>query len=346
MFIVSSSYSRLDQRRPTALLAAGVPAHFHLAPRAHLQLPVSSASPDYTDDVALTYFDAKRLCDARLSGASFENVLTLAHLQLFLHPAELKRLRREAASVAEPLADYQFGEFADRFFEQFLGAKTVCTLDYSAYEGASIVHDMNEPVPENLHGRFDAVIEAGSLEHIFNFPVAIRNLMLMAKVGGRVFLTTVANNLCGHGFYQFSPELIYRIFQPENGFERPGVVFLEGAFPWFELTPIQAAYQVADPEQVGARVALQCSTPIMMMVDAKKISDVPPFRAVPQQSDYVGAWQTDSTSREVARAQKPAKRLHQRVFAWLPASWQRRIQGERAKRQSSLHNTRFYRKLR
>jgi hypothetical protein len=305
----------------------------------------AAASPDYTDKVGLTYYDAKRLCDARLSGASFENILTLAHLQLFLHPAELKCLRREAAGVANPLADYQFGEFADRFFEQFLGAKTVCTLDYSAYEGASIVHDMNDPVPENLHGRFDAVIEAGSLEHIFNFPVAIRNLMLLARVGGYVFLTTVANNLCGHGFYQFSPELIYRIFQPENGFERPGVVLLEAAFPWFELTPIRAAYQVADPEQVGARVALQCSTPIMMMVEAKKISDVPPFRAAPQQSDYVGAWQGDCASRRVARAPNPARRWAQRAFASLPVSWQRRIQGERAKRQSSFHNTRFYQKL-
>src|ERR1700722_6972275 len=243
----------------------------------------------YTDEVGLTYYDAKRLCDARLSGASFENILTLAHLQLFLHPDELKSLRREPARVAEPLAGYQFGEFADRFFEQFLGTKTVRTLDYSAYEGASIVHDMNEPVPENFHGMFDAVIEAGSLEHIFNFPVAIRNLMVMAKVGGKVFLTTVANNLCGHGFYQFSPELIYRIFQPQNGFEPPSVVLLEATFPWVELTPIRAKYRVADPAQIGTRVGLQSSTPVMMIVDAKKISDVPPFRIAPQQSDYVAA---------------------------------------------------------
>ncbi len=292
--------------------------------------------------MGLTYYDAKRLCDARLAGASFENVLTMAHLQLFLHPGELESLRRGAVGVKNPLEDYQFGEFADRFFEQFLGAKTVRTLDYSDYEGASIVHDMNEPIPGNLHGQFDAVIEAGSLEHIFNFPVAIRNLMLMARVGGRVFLTTPANNLCGHGFYQFSPELIYRIFQTENGFERPTVVFLEAAFPWFELTPVRAAYQVADPEQVGARVPLQGSAPVMMMVDAKKISDVAPFHATPQQSDYVGTWQKGGASRP---GQQPRKRLAQRIFASLPKSWQRRIQGERSKRQSSLGNTRFYRKL-
>src|SRR4029077_10267153 len=111
-----------------------------------------------------------------------------------------------------PLAGYQFGNYADDFWNEFLDAESVETLDYSTYEGASIVHDLNSPVPASLHGRFDAVIEAGSLEHIFNFPMAIRNLMRMTKVGGWVFITTVANNLCGHGFYQFSPELIYRIF--------------------------------------------------------------------------------------------------------------------------------------
>ena len=63
---------------------------------------------------------------------------------------------------------------------------------------------------------------------IFNFPVAIRNLMRMAKVGGQVFLTTPANNFCGHGFYQFSPELAYRIFALENGFEPASVVFPRG----------------------------------------------------------------------------------------------------------------------
>jgi hypothetical protein len=47
------------------------------------------------------------------------------------------------------------------------------------------------------------VIETGSLDHIFNFPVAISNLMQMTRVGGSVFLTTVANNLCGHGFSGF-----------------------------------------------------------------------------------------------------------------------------------------------
>jgi len=30
---------------------------------------------------------------------------------------------------------------------------------------------------------------------------------------------TPASNLCGHGFYQFSPELFYRALNATNGFE-------------------------------------------------------------------------------------------------------------------------------
>lgn len=57
-----------------------------------------------------------------------------------------------------------------------LGASSITVLDASPYEGADTIHDMNTPVPEVWHGRYDVVIDSGSLEHIFNFSVAIANL--------------------------------------------------------------------------------------------------------------------------------------------------------------------------
>ena len=60
-------------------------------------------------------------------------------------------------------------------------------------------------------GQFDVVYDGGTLEHVFNFPVALRNAMELLRPGGRLFtIHTCANNLCGHGFYQFSRELFYR----------------------------------------------------------------------------------------------------------------------------------------
>ncbi|MGA3186102.1 MAG: hypothetical protein ABSF22_03245 [Bryobacteraceae bacterium] len=297
--------------------------------------------------MGLIYPDAKRLWEARLSGISFENILTCSHLQLFLHPPELEALRQDHRArsknpPSEPLASYRFGQYADPFWSQFLEAKSVETMDYSEYEGASIVHDLNQPVPPHLHGRYDAVIEAGSLEHIFNFPVAIRNLMQMTKVGGRIFLTTLANNLCGHGFYQFSPELIYRVFSPENGFETTSVVLLEAAFLSVELAPVRAAYQVTDPVNVHSRVQLQNAHPVLMMVDAKRISDVEPFRTTPQQSDYVAAWEKNTTQDPAAGS---PLRWPTRVFQALPIQWQNQIKGRREKARFSFRNKDFYRKL-
>jgi hypothetical protein len=291
--------------------------------------------------MGLTYRDAKGLFEARCGGMSFENTLTFGRLKLFLHAPELKALRasyraHSGQEARVPLEGYRFGQYSDDFWVEFLNAKHVETIDYSDYEGATLVHDMNTPVPEYLHNKFDAVVDAGSLEHVFNFPTAIRNLMLMTKVGGSVFVTTVANNLCGHGFYQFSPELMYRIFSEDNGFAAPRVVLLEGVYPAVELRPMKAAYRVIDPAQARERVNLQNGNPVMIMVDAKKTRHVMPFERAPQQSDYLVAWNAGAT------ADRSGLR---KVFDSLPVWCQRELRGFRQKRQSSFRNARFYQKL-
>jgi len=290
--------------------------------------------------MGLTYHDAKRLFEAWCTGTSFENMLSLGRLKLFLHSHELKDLRARyctfTRTTAIPLRAYEFGQYSDNFWTELLGARHVTTTDYSDYEGATLVHDMNEPVPEKLHGQFDAVVDAGTLEHIFNFPTAIRNLMLMTKVGGTVFVTTVANNLCGHGFYQFSPELMYRIFTDENGFERPRVVMLEGVYPAVELRPMLGAYRVIDPADAGERVGLQNRRPVMIMVDAKKKRHVMPFLNPPQQSDYVATW---------AAGESETRTGLRRFLDSMPRWCQQEVRGFRYRRQSTFRNARFYEKL-
>lgn len=290
--------------------------------------------------MGLTFHDARRLFEARCAGTSFENTLTLGRLKLFLHPAELKALRtlyaKQFPGKAKPLEGYNFGEYSDKFWAEFLNAKHVETMDYSNYEEVSFTHDMNLPVPEHLHNKFDAVVDAGSLEHIFNFPTAVSNLMLMAKPGGKVFITTVANNLCGHGFYQFSPELMYRIFSAENGFETPSVVLIEAVYPSVELRPMRDAYHVIDPAQAEDRILLQNRKPVMIMVDAKKIRHLMPFKCPPQQSDYVVIWNS------LAGAKRSGLR---KVFDSLPAWFQQEIRGFRLKWVASFRNSRHYHPL-
>jgi hypothetical protein len=176
----------------------------------------------------------------------------------------------------------------DRYAEPFfalLGASDTVSIDASSYEGASIVHDMNMPIGENLKDAFSVVIDGGSLEHIFNFPVAIRNCMEMVQIGGHYLGITPANNFMGHGFYQFSPELYYRIFSKENGFAVERIII-------FESVTNAQWLQVVDPDSIKKRVELINSKPTYLLVHARKIENRPVFAHPPQQSDYVHTWNT------------------------------------------------------
>jgi hypothetical protein len=239
-----------------------------------------------------------------------------------------------------PLSSYSFGDYADGFLQEFLDASQVTILDASDYEGADRVHDLNVPIPEDLRGQFDVVIESGSLEHIFNFPVAIANLASMLKVGGTLFVTVPANNLMGHGFYQFSPELMFRVFSDENGFALRDVLLHEGVYPSIELSPNQQIYEVVDPAQVRSRVGLLSKGPVMMMVEAHKVRDAPMFAKAPMQSDYEAMWKTAQSPRTLSASYRSMRTL----FRALPLAVRARILGYRQKQLFSLANRSFYKK--
>lgn len=296
--------------------------------------------------MGICYWDARMLWEARLRGASFKETVTIGRQFLFLHPAEVKFFRKAYQAnfpnaAIKSLDNYRFGDFSDSFLREFLDIKHLSIIDASDYEGADIIHDLNEPIPENLHARFDAVIDSGSLEHIFNFPIAIANLMNLVKIGGSLFLTTPANNLCGHGFYQFSPELMFRIFTEENGFRLNRTVMFEAEFPGIELTSNRTAYEVADPEKVRSRVGIMSKGAVTMMVEAKKISDATLFARTPLQSDYVAMWNQGETQDQPAGAKKILKK----IFEKLPFILRTRIIGYREKRKFSFSNKEFYKKL-
>lgn len=110
------------------------------------------------------------------------------------------------------------GGHSDNFFS-YLGAASVNSMDYSDFEGASIIHDLNIPVPKELRNKFDVVFDGGTTEHVFDVRMVVTNIKNLLKVGGYFIAFTPANNLCGHGFYQFSPEFYRTVFSEENGFK-------------------------------------------------------------------------------------------------------------------------------
>jgi hypothetical protein len=167
---------------------------------------------------------------------------------------------------------------------KLLGAETIDSLDYSNYEGANLLHDMNLPIPDEWKAKYDTVLESGSLEHIFNFPVSIANCMDMVAENGRLIVITPVNNIMGHGFYQFSPEVFYRVLNERNGFEIESMLI-------FEYSPEEKWFQVEDPKKVKRRVELMNSSATYLCVRAKRTKIKQIMVQFPQQSDYEDAWE-------------------------------------------------------
>jgi hypothetical protein len=223
----------------------------------------------------------KFLTSAAALGVDFTRTMMIGRQRLYVSADDLARWLSPAGSGAnaESGSNEQYAEWVFRR----LGASTVDSVDAADYEGATVIHDLNLPLPERLHGRYSAVVEGGTLEHIFNFPSAIRSCMDLTEVGGRLICCTVANNYCGHGFYQFSPELFFRVLTPDNGFVIERLLACDG---FREL----AWYRAQAPETVRRRVEIVGPYPVMLLVQARKVTAVQAFRAFPQQTDYVDVW--------------------------------------------------------
>ena len=222
------------------------------------------------------------LAAARSTGVSFDWSATLGR-QTFA--ASRQRVRESYALAGVPLgiAPRVVRGWVDPILQDF-GAKTVISVDASAYEGATYLHDLNRPIPDDLADRFTMVLDGGTLEHVFDVPTALRNCMRMVAPGGHLLLVSPVNNEAGHGFYQFSPELFYRTLSAPYGFHVEQMLLLEhcrGRPRW---------YTVADPDEVGSRAQFRTRSVAYLYVRARRIGPVPPFDPAPQQSDYSARW--------------------------------------------------------
>jgi SAM-dependent methyltransferase len=261
--------------------------------------------------------DAKLLVQIARKGISFRNTLTLARQQLFFRPADLvESLRAGRVSsdkIERFLADARDEGSAEPLFVA-LGAEKITSMDFSDYQGATIRHDLNSPVDTSHHGVYDFVFDGGTIEHVFNFPVAIRNAMEMVKVGGSFVSVTPANNQMGHGFYQFSPELFYNVLSSENGYRVDSMIALE-------LSPANRWFSVANPAAIGSRVTLTNLWGVNLFVHAVREAKREIFAKTPQQSDYEALWEKDGSKREIAPVSGPSNSgsgLRGAMKKWFP----------------------------
>jgi SAM-dependent methyltransferase len=240
--------------------------------------------------MAINIDSARFLLASRRRGVSFNASLTLGRQELYLSHREIRTVLREFDLDPDHyprLFGPEYPAYAEPFWET-LGAHRNETLDASPYENASIVHDLNQPIPPHLQRAFDTVCDGGTLEHVFDFPTALRNSLEMVRPGGHFLAISPGNNLLGHGFYQLSPELFFRVLSPDNGFQIEALYALETGWRrrWFAIS---------DPANSNTRVSLINHLPVLLYVRARRLSPnpIPPLQ--PQQSDYLSRWNAPPT---------------------------------------------------
>ena len=251
---------------------------------------------------------ATLLSRARHQGTSFHRTLTIGRQSMAVPVADLARIAAKFGIEGASPEAVAAVEWADDFLGDCLGADTVTSMDYSDYQHANIVHDLNTPIPSELKEQFDAVIDGGSIEHIFDVRQTLENYMSMVKVGGSLFVAAPANNLCGHGFYQFSPEFFYRVFSAENGYRVKDMFLIESPLLSVEASRHQHYFRVQDPEKLQKRVQVLSSKPVMLWAHAERVASVPLFVTSPYQSDFKAQWRAaDAGERDVAQPGAPGQ---------------------------------------
>ena len=227
---------------------------------------------------------------AKRRKVSFDTTLMLGRQNHFLDAWWTKSLfDRFGFPITEAAATEVVAEpYAEALFKR-LGASSVDSMDASNYEGATVIHNLNEPIPASFVQKYSCVVDYGTLEHVFNFPVALKNATDMIKTGGHFLSIIPCNNMMGHGFYQFSPELYFN-YLSHNGFDDLSIYMIP--YRWMPYL-----FRVSDPRDVNTRVELVNNEPMQMGIMARKAKHIPEA-VIPIQSDYFNHfWQGQDVDR-------------------------------------------------
>jgi hypothetical protein len=206
-------------------------------------------------------------------------------------------------------SDYRNDKYCEQLLLNYFGSiGKVDSVDNATYEGASIIQDMNLPLPSSIQSSYDTVIDFGCLEHIYNIPQALNNCSLFCKAGGQILHSLPANNCCGHGFWQFSPELFFSLYSNQNGYQDTEVFLVD-------VSKTGKWFKVNQPNN-GKRVEVSSSTEAYVLVRTVlregcfSHSDV-------QQSDYKFEW-TNSSTKIVNENKSPKPNLIKRLLRSSP----------------------------
>jgi hypothetical protein len=198
------------------------------------------------------------------------NILTLGRQQIHI----------ECKDINNSLSKYNFNQLIDKFnyydfaenlFRQLLNEKYDCeinvdSIDNSKYEDASIIYNLNLPYISSK--KYQYIYDGGTIEHIFNIPQVIENVINMLDIDGLFVSVTCNNNFSGHGMYQFSPEFFLSSLNKKYGME------IEAIYIGRVHTGFDEWIDVNDYKDGRNCSKFDTNEPVYILTIARKISDI------------------------------------------------------------------------
>lgn len=136
------------------------------------------------------------------------------------------------------------------------------SIDIVADRGCERIVDLNDPLPDDMRGAYDIVVDGGTTEHCFNIGQAMKNVAEMAKVGGFIIQANGLNNY-NHGFFGINPTCYYDLYGQNHFDLRFFMGFTRRKSPiypeMFELPTIQSFHSI--PELSGVMVVARRTSP-------------------------------------------------------------------------------------
>ncbi|HLY65657.1 MAG TPA: hypothetical protein VKU60_08985, partial [Chloroflexota bacterium] len=133
--------------------------------------------------MALDGIVLKMLLKEHLASPFQDPILTLGRQAVIVTLDFARQILREHGITPvplpadEPIDDVKYTVFTDQgpthpmldhAFFKLLGLTELHAMDVSNYEGADIVADLNQPVDSKFDDHFNAIIDSGTIEHVFN----------------------------------------------------------------------------------------------------------------------------------------------------------------------------------
>ena len=270
-------------------------------------------------------------------------LLTLGVQNVDLSQAEFERIAQQMGVALGPVPQSDRKVLldgtvsADHVFLR-LGFERVVTTDADPFEGCDFIFDLNDPeVPEEHLGRYDMVLDAGTLEHVFHIPNALRNLLRFTRDSGRIVHHAPSSNHIDHGFWMFSPTLFWDYYTA-NGVQLPRF----DIFRYRQPSDKKALWDFAtyrpgslDKKMFGG-LGGGCFGLAIVAEKSAEIGEP----VVPQQGLYSQAW-AESASPGLSSNPAETKPLRQhlidireRIYGYFPVEW--RIRWKAATRRFPL----------